>query len=73
MKLNFIFCPPTADIAKTVSKYLGIMSDIRKEIDMGLKPQDLSIYINPISYGGGLGGPPLAEFVIAPKRIYISL
>ena len=37
MKLNFIFCPPTADIAKTVSKYLGMMSDIRKEIDMGLK------------------------------------
>ena len=23
--------------------------------------------------GGGLGGPPLAELTIAPKRIYISI
>ena len=37
---------------------------------------------NPISYGlsdsvaptgGGLRGPPLAELVFAPKRIYISI
>ena len=29
---------------------------------------------NPISYrGGDLGGPPLAELAIAPKRIYITI
>ena len=44
-KLTFILCPPTADIAKCVSKYLGIMSGIRREIDMGLKTQDLNYYI----------------------------
>ena len=43
-KLNFILCPPTADITKCVSKYLGIMSVIRREIDMGLNTQDLNIY-----------------------------
>ena len=48
-KLNFIFCPPTADLAKTVSKYLGIMSNIRKEIDMGLNTQDLNIYFKHVA------------------------
>ena len=43
-KLNFILCPPTTDIAKCVSKYLGIMSNIRREIDMGFNIQDLNIY-----------------------------
>ena len=43
-KLNFILCPPTTDIAKCVSKYLGIMSNIRKEIDMGFNIQDLNVY-----------------------------
>ena len=45
-KLNFILCPPTGDLTKCVSKYLGIMSVIRREIDMGLNTQDLNIYIN---------------------------
>ena len=44
-KLRFILCPPTTEIAKCVSKYLGIMTNIRKEIDMGLNPQNLNIYI----------------------------
>ena len=43
-KLNFILCPPTTDLAKCVSKYLGIMSNIRREIDMGFNIQDLNIY-----------------------------
>ena len=43
-KLRFIFCPPTIDIAKCVSKFLGILTNIRNEIDMGLNPQDLKLY-----------------------------
>ena len=37
-------CPPMTEIAKCVSKYLGIMKNIRKEIYMGfnLNPQDLN-------------------------------
>ena len=44
-KLRFILCPPTTEIAKCVSKFLGIMTRIRKEIDLGLNPLDLKIYI----------------------------
>merc|ERR1712240_233586 len=44
-KLMFILCPPTPDLTKCVSKYLGIMSDIRREIDLGLNTQDLNHYI----------------------------
>ena len=44
-RLKFILCPPTTEIAKCVSKYLGIMTNVRKEIDMGLNPQDLQLYI----------------------------
>ena len=44
-RLRFILCPSTTEIAKCVSKYLGIMSNVRKEIDMGLNPQDLKLYI----------------------------
>ena len=44
-KLRFILCPPTTEIAKCVSKFLGIMTRIRKEIDLGLNPLDLQIYI----------------------------
>ena len=44
-RLRFILCPPTTDIAKCVSKFLGIMSNVRKEIDMGLNPEDLNLYI----------------------------
>ena len=43
-KLSFILCPPTIDIVKCVSKFLGIMTNIRKEIDMGLNPLDLNLY-----------------------------
>jgi hypothetical protein len=43
-KLRFILCPPTAELAKCVSKYLGILTNIRKEIDMGLNPSDLNVY-----------------------------
>ena len=44
-RLCFILCPPTTEIAKCVSKFLGIMSNVRKEIDMGLNPKDLNLYI----------------------------
>ena len=44
-KLNLILCPLTADIAKCVSKFLGIMTVIRKEIDMGLNPKVLNLYL----------------------------
>ena len=44
-KLRFILCPPTSEIAKCVSKFLGIMSNTRKEIDMGLNSIDLQIYV----------------------------
>ena len=44
-RLRFILCPPSTEIAKCVSKYLGIMTNIRKEIDMGLSPKDLHLYI----------------------------
>ena len=43
-KLSFILCPHTIDIAKCVSNFLGIMTNIRKEIDMGLNPLDLNLY-----------------------------
>ena len=43
-KLNFILCPPSTDLAKCVSKYIGIMFNIRREIDMGFNIQDLDIY-----------------------------
>ena len=36
-KLRFLLCPPSSNLAKCVSKFLGIMSNIRKEIDMGFK------------------------------------
>ena len=48
-KLNFILCPPTIDIAKCVSKYLGIMTNIRKEIDMGLNPHELNQYLKHVA------------------------
>ena len=44
-KLCVILCPSTTEIAKCVSKYLGIMTTIRKEIDGGLSPNDLQHYI----------------------------
>ena len=44
-KFCVILCPSTSDIAKCVSKYLGIMTNVRKEIDMGLNPCDLQQYV----------------------------
>ena len=48
-KLKFILCPPTINVAKCVSKFLGIMTKTRSEMDMGLNPQDLSIYIKHVA------------------------
>ena len=44
-KLCVILCPSTPEIAKCASKFLGIMTKIRKEIDWGLNPNDLQLYI----------------------------
>ena len=44
-KLSFILCPPTSNAAKCVSKFLGIMTNTRKEIDGGLCPDNLNLYI----------------------------
>ena len=44
-KLCFILCPPTSDVAKCVSKFLGIMTNTRKEIDGGLCPDNLNLYL----------------------------
>ena len=44
-KLIAILCPSTTDMAKCVSKFLGIMTQTRKEIDMGLNPNDIQLYI----------------------------
>ena len=48
-RLSFILCPPTIEIAKCVSKFLGIMTNIRKEIDLGLNPHDLNLYIKHVA------------------------
>jgi hypothetical protein len=44
-QLTTILCPATTELAKCVSKYLGILSNTRKEIDLGLQPQTLQLYI----------------------------
>jgi hypothetical protein len=43
-KLMTVLCPATTDVAKTVSKFLGLMSDARKNIDEGLPPETLNFY-----------------------------
>ena len=48
-KLKFILCPPTTDIARCVSKFLGIMTNTRNEIDMGLNPKDLNLYLKHVA------------------------
>ena len=48
-KLYFILCPPTVELAKCVSKYLGILTKVRKEIDMGLDPADLNLYVKHVA------------------------
>ena len=44
-KLSSLLCPVTAEIAKCVNKYLGIISKTRNEIDLGLNVADLELYI----------------------------
>ena len=48
-KLSYILCPPSIDVAKCVSKFLGIMTNIRKEIDMGFNPQGLDLYLKHVA------------------------
>ena len=72
-KLSFILCPPTIDIAKCVSKFLGIMTNIRKEIDMGLNPLDLTLFLTAcvapiISRGFGQGVRIDLEALWGPKH-----
>ena len=43
-QLLTLLCPTTTQLAKCVSKYLGIISDSRKQIDLGLQPGALQIY-----------------------------
>ena len=43
-KLMTILCPATTAVAKTVSKFLGIMSDTRKNIENGLPPDALLVF-----------------------------
>ena len=44
-KLHTLLCPATTQLAKCVSKFLGIISDTRKEIDQGLQPEVLKLYM----------------------------
>ena len=44
-KLHTLLCPATTQLAKCVSKFLGIISDTRKEIDQGLQPEVLKLYV----------------------------
>ena len=48
-KLSLILCPPTNEIAKCVSKFLGILTNVRKEIDLGFNPNYLSLYIKHVA------------------------
>ena len=43
-KLLTILCPAKTDVAKTVSKFLGIMSETRKNLENGLSYEMLNIY-----------------------------
>ena len=43
-KLMTILCPATAVVAKTVSKFLGIMSETRKHLENGLLAETLIVY-----------------------------
>ena len=44
-QLKTLLCPATADLAKCVSKFLGIISDTRKEIDLGMPLKQVQQYI----------------------------
>ena len=43
-KLLTVLCPVKTEVAKTVSKFLGIMSDTRKNLENGLSSEMLSFY-----------------------------
>ena len=43
-KLMSILCPSTTEMAKIVSKYLGIMTEVRKNIDNGLSIDSIQSY-----------------------------
>ena len=43
-KLLTVLCPAKTDVAKTVSKFLGIMSETRKHLENGLSSDMLNIY-----------------------------
>ena len=44
-QLVTLLCPSTAKIAKVVSKYLGIISNARKQIDLGFNREHIQLYI----------------------------
>ena len=44
-KLKTVLCPTNIQLGKCVSKYFGIISETRKEIDLGLQKEDLQLYI----------------------------
>ena len=44
-KLITVLCPATTELAKCTSKFLGIISDTRKEIDMGLPKSDIQLCV----------------------------
>jgi len=44
-KLITLLCPASTQLGKCVSKFLGIITTIRKEIDLGLQPALLQQYI----------------------------
>ena len=44
-KLLTVLCPVKTEVAKTVSKFLGIMSDTRKHLENGLSSDMLKLYL----------------------------
>ena len=48
-QLVTLLCPSTAFIAKCVSKYLGIVTNARKQIDLGFKKENLQLYIQHLT------------------------
>ena len=44
-KLLTVLCPVKTEVAKTVSKILGIMSETRKNLENGLSSDMLNLYI----------------------------
>ena len=76
-QLEFILCPPTIETVKCVSKFRGIMTKTKSEIDAGLNPDDLNLYINHVATtilivftrpGYILCYSSLGEFVMQTKK-----